>query len=92
MTSTRAQTGAGDKPHTVPSEEVGRGPGADPEGEAPDEDDNRPDEESGGRAVVPDEEKPDHGHDIADEAGPLQTEFGTKKAAESMMSKKFKGD
>jgi hypothetical protein len=45
----------------------------------------------GAPAAVPDDEKP-NGHDLADEAGPLQTEFGTKEAAESMVSKKFKGD
>ena len=40
MASTRPQTDPSDKPHTVPSEEVGRGPGADPEGEPLDYDEN----------------------------------------------------
>ena len=42
--------------------------------------------------LPPDDDQPDEGHEIADEAGPLQTEFGTKEAAESMTSKKWKGD
>ncbi len=40
----------------------------------------------------PEDNRPDQGDDIGDEGGPLATEFGTKEAAESMTSEKFKGD
>jgi hypothetical protein len=76
----------------VPSEEVGRGPGADPEGEPLDYDENGEPIVEPPLPVPPADDQPDEGHDIAGEAGPLQTEFGTKEAADSMTSTKFKGD
>jgi hypothetical protein len=42
-------------------------------------------------APMPREKQPDEG-DFAEEAGPLETEFGTKEDAASVVSKDFHGD